>query len=146
MQVEAVFGSEIDYAQIVKIYGAPTGPDTRYSGSECIGMECHKVTGNPDPKHMSTSFVERQNLTMRMSMRRFTRLTNAFSKKIENHMAAIALHFMYYNFARIHQSPRMTPAMAAGVTNRLWEVEDIVALLEPKSAVEELVNRAVDSN
>jgi IS1 family transposase len=146
MAVEEIFGSEIDYAQIIKVYGAPTGPDTRYSATECIGMECKAVTGNPDPKHMSTSFVERQNLTMRMSMRRFTRLTNAFSKKIENHMAAIALHFMYYNFARIHQSLRMTPAMAAGVTNKLWDVEDIVALLEPKSEVEGLVNAAVDSN
>ncbi|HTJ30689.1 MAG TPA: DDE-type integrase/transposase/recombinase, partial [Acidobacteriaceae bacterium] len=144
--VETVFGSEIDYAQIVKVYGKPDGPDTRYSPSECIGMECTPVMGNPDPKHMSTSYVERQNLTMRMSMRRFTRLTNAFSKKIENHMAAIALHFMYYNFARIHKSLRVSPAMAAGVTDKLWSVEDIVALLEPKSAVEGLVNAAVDSN
>ena len=144
--VEAVFGSEVDYAQIIKIYGAPTGPDTRYSASECIGMEYYAITGNPDPKHMSSSFVERQNLTMRMSMRRFTRPTNTFSKKIDNHMAAIALHFMYYNFARIHQNLRMSPAMAAGVTDKLWDVEDIVALLEPKSAVEGRSSAVVDSN
>jgi IS1 family transposase len=144
--VEAAFGSEIDYAHVIKIYGRTERPDFRYSQSECIGCEIKPVTGNPDPKHISTSFVERQNLTMRMSMRHFTRLTNAFSKKIENHMAAIALHFMYYNFAGVHQSLRVSPAMAAGVTDKLWDVEDIVAFLEPKSAVEGLSNQAVDSN
>ena len=142
--VEAVFGSEIDYAQIIKIYGNPSSPDTRYSPGTCIGCEQVPVTGHPDPKHISTSFVERQNLTMRMSMRRFTRLTNAFSKKTENHMAAIALHFMHYNFARIHQTLRISPAMAAGVTDKLWSVEDIVALLEPKSILDGI--ETVDSN
>jgi len=128
--VEEAFGGDIDFAQLVKIYGSSGEAQTRYSPGQCIGIECKAVTGNPDPKHISTSFVERQNLTMRMSMRRFTRLTNAFSKKLENHMAAIALHFMYYNFARIHQTLRMSPAMAAGVTSKLWDVEDIVALLD----------------
>ncbi|MDQ1693804.1 MAG: hypothetical protein QOH85_1339, partial [Acidobacteriaceae bacterium] len=127
--VEDTFGSEIDYAQLIKIYGASGEAQTRYSPGQCIGIDCKAVTGAPDPKHISTSFVERQNLTMRMSMRRFTRLTNAFSKKLENHMAAVALHFMYYNFARIHSTLRMTPAMAAGVTSKLWDVEDIVELL-----------------
>ncbi len=127
--VENAFGADIDFAQLVKIYGAPVseGP-SRYGPG--IGTMTNAVCGNPDPKHVSTSYVERANLTMRMSMRRFTRLTNAFSKKIENHMAAIALHFMYYDFARIHQSLRVTPAMAAGVTDHLWDVEDIVALLD----------------
>jgi IS1 family transposase len=128
--VEEAFGGDIDFAQLIKIYGSSGDTQTRYSPGECIGIECRTVTGAPDPKHVSTSFVERQNLTMRMSMRRFTRLTNAFSKKLENHMAAIALHFMYYNFARIHQTLRMSPAMAAGVTSKLWDVEDIVALLD----------------
>lgn len=127
--VEDAFGGGIDYAQLIKIYGASGEAQTRYSPGQCIGTECKTVTGMPDPKHISTSFVERQNLTMRMSMRRFTRLTNAFSKKLENHMAAVALHFMYYNFARIHTTLRMTPAMAAGVTSKLWDVEDIVELL-----------------
>jgi IS1 family transposase len=124
--VEEAFGGDIDFAQLIKIYGTSGDTQTRYSPGECIGTECKAVTGNPDPKHISTSFVERQNLTMRS----FTRLTNGFSKKLENHMAAIALHFMYYNFARIHQSLRMTPAMAAGVTSKSWDVEDIVALLD----------------
>jgi len=128
--VETAFGGDIDFAQLIKIYGSSGDAQTRYSPGQCIGIESRAVTGNPDPKHISTSFVEGQNLTMRMSMRRFTRLTNAFSKKIENHMAAIALHFMYYNFARIHQTTRVTPAMAAGVTSKLWDVADIVALLE----------------
>ena len=128
--VEEAFGGDIDFAQLIKIYGASGEAQTRYSPGQCIGIECKAVTGTPDPKHISTSFVERQNLTMRMSMRRFTRLTNAFSKKIENHMAAIALHFMYYNFARIHTTTRVTPAMAAGVTDNLWDVADIVALLD----------------
>jgi len=127
--VETAFDGDIDFAQLIKIYGASGEAQTRYSPGQCLGIECKAVTGTPDPKHISTSFVEHQNLTMRMSMRRFTRLTNAFSKKLENHMAAIALHFMYYNFARIHQTTRVTPAMAAGVASRLWDVEDIVNLL-----------------
>ena len=101
---------------------------------ECIGCQRKRIIGNPDPWHVSTSYVERQNLTMRMSMRRFTRLTNAFSKKIENHAAAVALFYMYYNFGRIHQTLRITPAMAAGVSDHVWDIEEIVGLLpEPKS-------------
>ncbi len=128
--VEAAFGADIDYAQLIKVYGTSGEAQTRYSPGQCVGTECKAVTGSPDAKHISTSFVERQNLTMRMSMRRFTRLTNAFSKKIENHMAAIALHFMYYNFARVHQTLRVTPAMEAGVAHHVWTVEEIVSLLE----------------
>ena len=131
--VEGAFGGDVDYAQLVKLYGAggdPRHPDTRYSPSECIGARKEVVSGNPDWNRIGTSYVERQNLTMRMSMRRFTRLTNAFSKKLENHAAAIALHFMHYNFCRIHQSLRVTPAMEAGVTDRLWEVSDIVRMVE----------------
>ena len=128
--VEETFGGDIDFAQLIKVYGASGEAQTRYSPGQCIGCETNTVTGHPDPKHISTSFVERQNLTMRMSMRRFTRLTNAFSKKLENHMAAIALYFMYYNFARVHQTLRVSPAMAAGVTSKLWDVEDIINLLE----------------
>ena len=135
--VEAVFGDDIDYAQLVKIYGEPryaSGPERRYSPGECCATKKGRVTGNPDPVHVSTSFVERQNLTMRMHMRRFTRLTNAFSKKVENHAYAVALHMMYYNFVRIHQSLRVTPAMAAGVSDRLWEIGDIVKLIEEMEA------------
>jgi IS1 family transposase len=126
--VEAAFGAEIDYAMLVKQYGESPEPEKRYSPAECIGAHKKPVRGKPDPKHISTSYVERQNLTMRMHMRRFTRLTNGFSKKLENHIAAVALHFMYYNFVRIHQTLRVTPAMAANVTDRVWEVADIVAL------------------
>jgi IS1 family transposase len=144
--VEDAFGGDIDYAQLIKVYGASGEAQTRYSPGQCIGIECRAVTGSPDPKHISTSYVERQNLTMRMSMRRLTRLTNAFSKKLENHMAANALHFIYYNFARIHQSLRVSPAMAAGVTDKLWDVEDIVALLEPKSELDGIYRTAVDRN
>ena len=129
--VEDAFGGDIDFAQLVKIYGAtPEGPEVRYSPAQCLGAEKHAVTGCPDPKHISTSYVERHNLTMRMSIRRFTRLTNAFSKKLENHAAALGLFFMHYNFCRIHQTLRVTPAMAAGVSSRVWEVADLVALLQ----------------
>ena len=128
--VESAFGADIDYAMLVKLYGAARETEARYSPAECVGCQQKPVTGNPDPKHVSTSYVERQNLTMRMHRRRFTRLTNAFSKKLENHVAAISLHFMYYNFVRIHQTLRITPAMAAGVTERVWEISDIVALLD----------------
>lgn len=132
--VEEAFGSEIDYAMLVKIYGADPGADSKYSPAVCIDCERVAVSGRPKPEHISTSFVERQNLTMRMSMRRFTRLTNAFSKKAENHIAALALYFMFYNFCRIHQTLRVTPAMEAGVSNHVWGTEEIVALLPaPKS-------------
>jgi IS1 family transposase len=127
--VEDAFGADIDYAMLVKIYGAEPGSETRYSPALCLGCRVETVTGEPDPKHISTSYVERQNLTMRMSMRRFTRLTNAFSKKIENHAAAVALYFMYYNFGRVHQTLRVTPAMEAGVSNHVWSIEEIVGLL-----------------
>lgn len=123
------FAGDVDYAQLVKHFGnAPEG-QKRYSPAVCNGCEKIIRLGDPDERHISTSFVERQNLTMRMSMRRFTRLTNAFSKKIENHVASIAIHYMYYNFVRIHQTLRVTPAMAAGVTDRLWSIEDVVMLV-----------------
>ncbi len=129
--VEGAFGGDVDYAQLVKMYGNAGGTaETRYSPSECTGTRKRVVEGTPDKRLTSTSYVERQNLTMRMSMRRFTRLTNAFSKKIENHAHSVALHFMYYNFCRIHQTLKVTPAMEAGVTDWLWEVGDIVRLVE----------------
>jgi len=128
--VEDAFGSDIDFAQLIKIYGgAPEGSEVRYSPAQCMGARKAVVSGAPDVRHVSTSYTERNNLTMRMQMRRFTRLTNAFSKKVENHEAAIALHFMHYNFARIHQSLRITPAMPAGVSDHVWSLEKIVNLL-----------------
>jgi IS1 family transposase len=127
--IEGVFGMDVDYAMLIKQYGNPVSPDTRYSPGEVIGTDTVMVTGSPDPKHISTSYVERQNLTMRMSMWRFTRLTNAFSKKLENHAAAIALHYMHYNFCRIHQTLRITPAMQAGISDHAWSIEEIVNLL-----------------
>lgn len=128
--VERAFGADVDYAALIKIYGQAPEGQRRYSPAVCVGARRDTVTGRPDKAHISTSYVERQNLTMRMHMRRFTRLTNAFSKKIDNHAHAVALHFMYYNFVRIHKTLRMTPAMAAGVTDKLWEVSDIVQVLE----------------
>ena len=133
--VEGAFGSEVDFAQLVKIYGNdPTPQEVRYSPAPFLAIQATTIQGRPDLKHVSTSFAERQNLTMRMSMRRFTRLTNAFSKKVANLEAAVALHFMYYNFCRIHQSLRVTPAMEAGVTKKLWTVEDIVGLLNQRES------------
>jgi IS1 family transposase len=129
--VDRAFGEDIDYAMLVKVYGATSTEDQRrYSPATCIGCERKAVSGNPDRKHISTSYVERQNLTVRMQNRRFTRLTNAFSKKIENHLASLAIHYMHYNFVRIHQTLRVTPAMAAGVTDRLWGIEDLLGLLD----------------
>ncbi len=128
--VESVFGSDIDYAILIKLYGNEEKREVRYSPAICTGVIAEKVQGNPDPTHISTSYVERQNLTMRMGMRRFTRLTNAFSKKIENLEAAVSLHFMYYNFCRVHKTLKTTPAIAAGITNRVWTCLDIVELLE----------------
>jgi IS1 family transposase len=128
--VEQGFGSQIDYAMLIKIYGQPSraeGP-ARYSPPQIIGTQTTCCSGKPDPKHVSTSFVERQNLTMRMGMRRFTRLTNGFSKKVENHAHAIALHFMFYNFGRIHKTLRVTPAMQAGVSDHVWSLDEIAAL------------------
>jgi len=128
--VEGAFGSDIDYAMLVKVFGPALEGQRRYSPAECIGAVKHRVEGNPDPKHVSTSYAERQNLNMRMGMRRFTRLTNAFSKKAENHAHAVAIYFMHYNFVRIHQTLKVTPAMAAGVTSKLWEMGDMVKVLE----------------
>lgn len=132
--VEGAFGADVDYAQLVKLYGSAPGSEVRYSPAECTGIRKRTVEGKPNEAHVSTSYVERQNLTMRMHMRRFTRLTNAFSKKVENHAHAVALHMMYYNFVRMHKTLRMTPAMAAGVTDRLWEIEDIAKLVEEAEA------------
>lgn len=129
--VEYGFGTEgIDYAQLIKYYGEDPENEKRYSPAVCTSCEKKPMLGDPDPKHISTSHVERQNLSMRMSMRRFTRLTNAFSKKLENHMAAVSLYFMYYNFGRVHQTLRVTPAMEAGVSSHVWSVEEIVGLLD----------------
>jgi hypothetical protein len=130
--VAGSFGDMVDYAQLVKLYGKEPGGERRYSPPTCIGAMPTPVYGDPDPGHISTSFAERSNLTMRMHMRRFTRLTNAFSKKVENHALMVALHMMYYNFVRIHKTLRVTPAMAAGVTDKLWEISDIVKVLEDR--------------
>lgn len=129
--VEEAFGADIDYGMVVKIYGHTEDDDAkRYSPATCIGCEKESISGNPNMALVSTSYIERQNLTMRMGMRRFTRLTNGFSKKIENHMHAVAIHYMYYNFVRIHKTLRCTPAMEADVTKTLWSIEDIVKLLD----------------
>jgi IS1 family transposase len=128
--VEGAFGGDVDFAQLVKLYGPTITAPGRYSPAECIGAKKLRVEGNPDIAHVSTSYVERQNLTMRMSMRRFTRLTNAFSKKLENHIHALALYFVFYNFTRIHKTLRMSPAMAAGVTDRLWSLDDVIAKID----------------
>jgi len=131
----------VDFAELVKIYGKPENFEAvRYSPAKCIGAERRDVSGNPDHKHVSTSFVERQNLTMRMGMRRFTRLTNAFSKKVENHAHAISIYFMHYNFVRIHQTLRVTPAMAAGVTDKLWSMEDIIRVVDDWEITQKLEN------
>jgi len=130
--VADAFGNNIDFAQLIKVYGQPhdSTERRRYSPDECSGTTIGKVVGFPDVDHISTSYVERQNLTMRMSMRRFTRLTNAFSKKLANHEAAVALHFMYYNFCRIHKTLRVTPAMQAGVCDYIWTMEDVLNMVE----------------
>jgi len=129
--IEGAFGGDVDYAQLVKLYGISSeSAKGRYSPAECIGAHKVPIEGKPDPKHISTSFSERQNLTMRMSIRRFTRLTNAFSKKIEKHALSVALHYMHYNFARIHSTLRVSPAMAAGVTGTLWSIADIVTMID----------------
>jgi len=127
--VEGAFGSEVDYAMLVKLYTGDPVNEGKYSPGECCGTRTDNITGNPDPIHVSTSYIERQNLTMRMGMRRLTRLTNAFSKKVQNLEHMVALFYMYYNFARIHQTLRITPAMAAGVSDHVWDLEEIVGLL-----------------
>ena len=134
--VEGAFGGDVDYAQLIKLYGEPTGQkghERKYSPSECTGTRKRRVEGNPDPKAVSTSYVERQNLTMRMQMRRFTRLTNAFSKKFENHMYMVALYTVWYNFIRIHKTLRVTPAMESGLTDRVWDMEDILAVMDERA-------------
>ena len=129
--INSAFGNDVDYGILLKHYGNEYNEErARYSPPKCISCELKVSKGDPDPKHISTSYIERQNLTMRMSLRRLTRLTNAFSKKIENHIASLAIHYMWYNFVRIHQTLRVTPAMAAQVTERLWSIEDVVDLLQ----------------
>jgi IS1 family transposase len=135
--VEASFGANVDYAVLDKIYGVDKGaavsPERKYSPAECIGARKEVIEGKPDMKHVSTSYVERSNLSLRMQNRRFTRLTNAFSKKFQSHVHALGLYFAFYNFCRIHKSLRVTPAMAAGITDRLWTMEDIVALIDARA-------------
>jgi IS1 family transposase len=132
--VERAFGCNIDFAMLVKLFGNdPAADETRYSPATCIGCRTAVISGRPDPKRISTSFVERQNLSMRMGMRRFTRLTNGFSKKLENHGHAVALYFMHYNFCRVHKTLRVTPAMEAGIADHVWTVKEIVCLLEAQS-------------
>ena len=131
--VEEAFGGEIDYAMLIKQYGnesMPVEAARRYSPAECTGTEKRRINGDPDIKHVSTSYVERANLTMRMNIRRFTRLTNAFSKKLKNHMHAISLFHMHYNFCRIHKSLRVTPAMEAGLTDHVWDLEEVLEMVE----------------
>jgi hypothetical protein len=130
--VEGAFGGDVDYAQLVKLYGAsPESMTGRYSPAECIGARKERIEGDPDPKHTSTSYAERQNLTMRMQMRRFTRLTNAFSKKFENHMHMVALYTVWYNFLKQHKSLKgLSPAMAAGITDKLWEMTDLAEMID----------------
>jgi IS1 family transposase len=128
--IEMAFGENVDYAVMHKIYGASGEVEGRYSPAKCIGCDMKTIIGEPDYEHVSTSFVERQNLTMRMSMRRFTRLTNGFSKKIENHGHAVALHFMHYNFVRVHKTLRVTPAMEAGLADHVWSLEELVCLMQ----------------
>src|SRR6202451_989782 len=147
--VENAFGADIDYAQLQKIYGAATENHARYSPAKCIGCDMKVVSGDPDPKHVSTSYVERQNLTMRMGMRRFTRLTNGFSKKFENHAHQVALYFFHYNFCRVHKTLRVTPAMEAGLTDHVWTLDELCALLPTKKpnarADKELVLKALNN-
>jgi len=128
--VERAFGSDVDYAMLVKLYGNDSEKEVRYSPAECIGALANTITGKPNKKHISTSIVERQNPTMRTQIRRFTRLTNGFSKKVENHQHMLALYFMYYNFVRIHQTLRVTPAMEAGVSTHVWDLLEVVNLLD----------------
>jgi IS1 family transposase len=146
--VEDAFGSEIDYAMLVKLYGASNEGESRYSPATCIGCRTGVLSGDPDPKYISTSYVERQNLSMRMGMRRFTRLTNGFSKKFENHAHQVALYFFHYNFCRVHSSLRVTPAMEAGLTDHVWTLAELCSLLperKPYARIDkELVTKALE--
>jgi hypothetical protein len=140
--VAQVFGLDIDFAQLVKVYRTEhVSPERRYSPPVCVGSLRLAVEGRPNEDHISTSYVERQNLNMRMGMRRFTRLPNAFSKKIENHGHSLAMYFLYYNFVRIHKTLKMSPAMAAGVTNKLWNVEDILGLLDARDERRQIMRK-----
>ena len=130
--IEDAFGGDVDYAQLHKLYGAATPDESRYSPATCIGCDMKVVSGDPDPKHVSTSYVARQNLSIRMGMRRFTRLTNGFSKKLENHGHQVALYFVHYNFCRVHKTLRVTPAMEAGLTDHVWTLEELCGLLPEK--------------
>jgi hypothetical protein len=136
--VDEAFGWRTDYAMLIKVYAGNLGADTKYSPPVCVGADKVVQWGSPDEDHISTSYVERANLTMRMSMRRFTRLTNAFSKKLENHHHAQALYFTFYNFVRIHKTLKMSPAMAAGISDRLWSMEDVVALIDARNVKSDL--------
>lgn len=141
--VEGAFGGDVDYAQLVKLYGAaPEAMKGRYSPAECVGARKERIEGNPDLKHVSTSYAERQNLTMRMQMRRFTRLTNAFSKKVANHCHSLALYFVWYNFVRTHKAHKLTPAMAAGVTDKLMDMADIAAMIDDAAMKATIQKRA----
>ena len=131
--VERAFGAEVDYAMLIKLYGNPSDPDTRYSPGECIGVESKVMMGDPDPKHISTSYVERSNLSMRTHLRRFTRLSLGHSKKLANHAHMVAIYCMFYNYCRVHQTLRVTPAMQAGLESKVWTIADLVALLEKRS-------------
>jgi IS1 family transposase len=147
--IEDAFGADVDYAMLHKIFGAPTDADQRrYSPATCIGCDMKVVSGDPDPKHVSTSYVERQNLTMRMSMRRFTRLTNGFSKKFENHCHQVALYFFHYNFCRVHKTLRVTPAMESGLTDHIWTLEELCGLLpecKPNARIDrEMLTKALE--
>ncbi len=145
--VESAFGMDVDYAMLIKLFGPSLEGETRYSPAKCTGTKRAWVQGEPRPEYVSTSYVERQNLTMRMSMRRFTRLTNAFSKKVENLAAAVSLHFMYYNFCRVHQSlNHKTPAEVAGVADHRWKIEEVIELLEAKEAEDAAANKQIQSN
>ena len=137
--VEGAFGMDVDFATLQKIYGAPTDADQRrYSPAKCIGTDLKVVSGNPDPKHVSTSYVERQNLSMRMGMRRFTRLTNGFSKKLANHAHQIAVYFFHYNFCRVHKTLRVTPAMEAGLTDHVWTLEELCGLIPQENPIQRI--------
>lgn len=140
--VEGAFGGDVDYAQLVKLYGdAPEAFKGRYSPAECVGIRKSRIEGNPDGKHVSTSYVERQNLTMRMSMRRFTWLTNGFSKKLDNHIYALALYIVHYNFCRVHKSLKVSPAMAAGVSDTLWSFDNILDRVDTNEATKRPAKR-----
>src|SRR5437899_5126158 len=142
--VEGAFGMDCDYAQLQKIYGAPSDEETRrYSPAKCIGCDLKVVSGNPDPAHVSTSYVERSNLTLRMGNRRFTRLTNGFSKKVDNHRHMVALFFLYYNFCRVHQTIRVTPAMEAGIADHVWTLEEMCALLPELPSAARRIDRGM---